>query len=135
VHVSLPIPSDISIPGTSRYGPRSANKMENILGRKIRAMVNEKEILARRCTYSFMLYIFNTRTLGPSIGVQLPYNVPPLDYKGMTHTMEGDIHTWTPPEASPSRPRLSQTLSNTTHSVVGYYAPVARTTLNSSVFL
>jgi hypothetical protein len=31
-----------------------------------------EEDLSRRCTYSSMLYIFNTKTLDPPIGVQLP---------------------------------------------------------------
>jgi hypothetical protein len=40
-----------------------------------------EEDLNRRCTYSSMLYIFNTKTLDPPIEVQLPCSVPPLDYK------------------------------------------------------
>jgi hypothetical protein len=46
-----------------------------------------------------------------------------------------DIHTRTFLETSPSRPRLSQNLSNTTHSELGYYALVAQTTLNPCAFL
>jgi hypothetical protein len=58
-----------------------------------------------------------------------------LELKGWTTSPEhGDILTRTPLETSPSKPKLSQALSNTTHDGVGYYAPVARTTLNSCVF-
>ena len=68
VHVSMPSPDVVRIPGISRDELRPAIGMENISGRRIH-MMGEEEILAHRCTYGSMLYIFNTRTMDPPIGV------------------------------------------------------------------
>lgn len=56
-------------------------------------MGEEEEILAHCCTYVSMLYIFNTRTLDPLVGIQLPSNVPLLDYKRDGTYDIGEIHT------------------------------------------
>jgi hypothetical protein len=59
-----------------------------------------------------------------------------LEPPGQTSSLDLEyILTRTPMETSPSRSKLSQVLSNTTHNGVGYYAPVAQTTLNPYVFL
>jgi hypothetical protein len=131
----MPSPRIVSIPGISRDGPRPTNGMKNISVRRIRTMDEEEEILAHYCTYGSMFYIYNTRTLGLAGEVQPPCNVPPLDYKrDGTFNTGGHSHS-SVLDTSPPRPKLSQALSNTTHIGVGYYTSVARTTLNTCMFL
>jgi hypothetical protein len=62
---------------------------------------------------------------GPACRGSVPLYVPPLSYK------RGGMQRY---NTDPSHPRLKFT-RNTTHSGVGYYAPVAQTTLNPCVFL
>lgn len=86
--------------------------------------------LSHRCTYSSMLYMFKTRTLGPLVEVQLSCNVLPLYYK-RGGTCEARGHSL----KDSLRRKLSQAISSTTHNGVGYYTSVVQTTLNSCVFL
>jgi hypothetical protein len=74
--------------------------------------------LVHHCTYTSLLYLFNTRTLGPPVGVQLPCNEPPLDYiRDGTCGTRGHsyIHIGIPMEASPTSHKLFEALNNTTH--------------------
>jgi hypothetical protein len=69
---------------------------------------------------------------GPTCRGSVPLYVPPLVIKGEacdTHTHKLDLD---PAQAH----KFIQALKlNTSHSGVGYYAPAARTTLNSRVFM
>jgi hypothetical protein len=56
-------------------------------------MDEEEEILAHYCTYGSMFYIYNTRTLGLAGEVQPLVMCHPWTIKGMTHSIQGDIHT------------------------------------------
>jgi hypothetical protein len=69
---------------------------------------------------------------GPTCRGSALLYTPPLCYK------RGSMQRYQGAQSlglDPSHPRQLKLSSNTTHNGVGYYAPVARTTLNSCVFL
>jgi hypothetical protein len=69
-------------------------------------------------------------SLGPHVGAQQPCMCPPWAIKGRAHDVTR--HT----NLDSQTHKFIQALKlNTAHSGVGYYAPVARTTLNPCVFL
>jgi hypothetical protein len=71
-------------------------------------------------------------SLGPHVGAQCLCAYPPFNYK------RGGMQRYTHARNLRSHLRLASSYkltSNTSHSGVGYYAPVARTTLNPCVFL
>jgi hypothetical protein len=82
-----------------------------------------------RCTKYCIHYV-----PGPTCRGSVPLYVPPLSYK------RGGMQRYKiAPKKRRNRPRSPKTqlklTSNTKHSGVGYYAPAARTTLNSCMFL
>jgi hypothetical protein len=67
---------------------------------------------------------------GPTCRGSALLYMPPFSYKrGGMRCYKGQAHL------DPSDSRQLKLSSNTSHSGVGYYAPVARTTLNPSMFL
>jgi hypothetical protein len=70
--------------------------------------------------------------LGSHIGVQYSCTSPPLAIKGEACDVTTQAQSL---DSGPSHPRQLKLSSNITHSGVGYYAPAARTTLNSCMFL
>jgi hypothetical protein len=70
--------------------------------------------------------------LGPHVGAQYSCTCPPLAIKGETCDVTTQAQSL---GLDPSHSRQLKLSNNTTHNGVGYYAPAARTTLNSCVFL
>jgi hypothetical protein len=66
---------------------------------------------------------------GPKCRGSVPLCMPPFNYK------RGGMRRYGGGRLRPSDSRQLKPSSNTSHSGVGYYAPVARTTLNPCVFL
>jgi hypothetical protein len=76
-------------------------------------------------------YMYSLRfTPGPACRGLAPLYVPPLSYKG-----EGTRRCKVDPIEAQAHLDSQALKRNTSHSGVGYYAPVARTTLNPCVFL
>jgi hypothetical protein len=77
--------------------------------------------------------ITSVMSLGPHVGAQYPCTYPPWAIKGRAHDVTRQTQTHLDPAQAH---KFIQALKlNTSHSGVGYYAPVARTTLNPCVFL
>jgi hypothetical protein len=70
--------------------------------------------------------------LGPHVGAQYSCTCPPFSIKGEACDVTKQAQSL---GLDPSHSRQLELSSNTTHSGVGYYAPTARTSLNSCVFL
>jgi hypothetical protein len=87
---------------------------------------------ARRSLQQQVLVARSAMFLGPHVGAQYSCTCPPLAIKGEACDITTQAQSL---GLDPSHPRQFKLSSNITHSGVGYYAPVARTTLNSCVFL
>jgi hypothetical protein len=85
----------------------------------------------RRLLQQKILVATSTMFLGPHVGSQYPCTCPPLTIKGEACNVTEQAQSL---DSDPSHSRQLKLSSNTTHSGVGYYAPAARTTLNSCVF-
>jgi hypothetical protein len=68
---------------------------------------------------------------GPTCRGSVPLCMPPLGIKGEVCNVTREDQSL---DSDPSHSRQLKLSSNTTHCGVGYYAPAARTTLNSCVF-
>jgi hypothetical protein len=84
---------------------------------------------ARRLLQQQILVATSAMFLGPHVGAQYPCACPPLAINGEA------CNVTTQAQYLGLDSRLSSFHSNPTHSGVGCYVPVARTTLNSCVFL
>jgi hypothetical protein len=79
--------------------------------------------------------------LGPLVGIQATCKPFPWAIGGAHGREQTDLKQFRPGQLighshkDSLRRKLSQAISITTHSGVGYYAPAARTTLNPCVFL
>ena len=109
------------------------------LGRQGTRRLSRQQTLEDPSTIFFM-------SLGPHVGAQSLCACPPSAIKGeacdVTHKARSLELNLGSPIFGAEPCRLTQTLtssyklsSNTSHSGVGYYAPAARTTLNSCMFL
>jgi hypothetical protein len=113
-HTVLIIPYTRSFPGTLMIRRSQMSRRE-----KIAPAVN---ICSSKC--------YTHHVPGPRCRGSVPLYMPPLAIEGggmqryKTDTLR--------PKSSKTQLKLSR---NTTHSGVGYYAPAARTTLNSCVFI
>jgi hypothetical protein len=75
-------------------------------------------------------------SLGPHVGAQHPCTCPPSAIKGEARNVTGGRLKLTQSHLDSHTHKFIQALKlNTSHSGVGYYAPVAQTTLNPCVFL
>lgn len=88
--------------------------MEDTPGQKIHTMIEEK-ISSHHSIYCFVLYIFNTRFLGPTYRGSAPLYVPLFYYKGRAHVIQGDKFTQA----------LRHPQQYNSQVDIGYYAPVA----------
>jgi hypothetical protein len=81
--------------------------------------------------------ITSVMSLGPHVGAQHPCTCPPSAIKGEARNVTTQTHLEAHLDLDPAQAhKFIQALKlNTSHSGVGYYAPVARTTLNPCVFL
>jgi hypothetical protein len=86
---------------------------------------------ARRSLQQQVLVATSVVFLGPHVRAQYSCTCPPLAIKGEACDVTTQAQSL---GLDPSHPRQLKLSSNITHSGVGYYAPAARTTLNSCVF-
>jgi hypothetical protein len=91
-----------------------------------------KKIAPAASISSYICYVHGPTCWGSVLLYMFPFSYK----KGRHAALQRGLHL----EAQslgldPSHPRQLKLSSNTTHNGVGYYAPVARTTLNSCVFL
>jgi hypothetical protein len=87
---------------------------------------------ARRLLQQQLLVATPAMFLGPHVGAQYSCTCPLLAIKGEACDVTTQAQSL---GSDPTHPRQLKLSSNITHSGVGYYAPAARTTLNSGVFL
>jgi hypothetical protein len=87
---------------------------------------------ARRSLQQQVLVATSAMFLGPHVRARYSCTCPPLAIKGEACNVTTQAQSL---GLDPSHPRQLKLSSNITHSGVGYYAPAARTTLNSCVFL
>jgi hypothetical protein len=87
---------------------------------------------ARRLLQQQVLVATSAMFLGPHVGAQYSCTCPSLAIKGEACDVTPQAQSL---GLDPTHPRQLKLSSNITHNGVGYYAPVARTTLNSCVFL
>jgi hypothetical protein len=113
-HTVLIIPYTRSFPGTPMI------RRSRMSGHK--KIVPAANICSSKC--------YTHHVLGPTCRGSVPLYMPPLAIKG-GGMQRYKIYTLRP-KSSKTQLKLSR---NTTHSGVGYYAPAARTTLNSCVFI